>query len=110
MAEPFYVSGTGGTCTALMQIAPGRIFAKTGAEGVFCAAFPELGYGIALKCDDGATRAAELMMAAVIARLLPLSEAEASALRRFIEPPLVNWTGIRTGSMRPSPELASLGV
>ena len=38
----------------LMQAAPGRIFVKTGAEGVYCAAVPELGLGIALKCDDGA--------------------------------------------------------
>ena len=37
-----------------MQAAPGRIFVKTGAEGVYCAAVPELGLGIALKCDDGA--------------------------------------------------------
>jgi hypothetical protein len=43
MAEPFYVAGTGRACTALMQIAPGQIFAKTGAEGVFCAAIPEQG-------------------------------------------------------------------
>ena len=46
--------------TRLMQAAPGRIFVKTGAEGVYCAAVPELGLGIALKCDDGAGRAAEV--------------------------------------------------
>jgi L-asparaginase II len=39
MAEPFYVAGTRRACTELMSIAPGRIFAKTGAEGVFCATF-----------------------------------------------------------------------
>ena len=43
-----------------MEIAPGRLFVKVGAEGVFCAAVPELGLGIALKCDDGAGRAAEV--------------------------------------------------
>ncbi len=63
MAEPFYVAGTGRACTVLMQIAPGRIFCKTGAEGVFCAAIPEQGIAIALKCDDGTTRAAEAMVA-----------------------------------------------
>ena len=40
-----------------MQAAPGRIFVKIGAEGVYCAAVPELGLGIALKCDDGQGRA-----------------------------------------------------
>ena len=38
MAEPFYVAGTDSADTTLMQAAPGRIFVKTGAEGVFCAA------------------------------------------------------------------------
>jgi L-asparaginase II len=52
MAEPFLVAGTGKADVALMQAAPGRIFVKTGAEGVYCAALPELGLGIALKCDD----------------------------------------------------------
>lgn len=60
MAEPFYVAGSGRACTALMQIAPGRIFCKTGAEGVFCAAIPEKGIAIALKCEDGMYRAKEL--------------------------------------------------
>jgi L-asparaginase II len=108
-AHPYMVAGTGRFCTEIMGIFGARAFVKTGAEGVFCAALPELGYGVALKCDDGATRAAELMMAAVIAFILPLSDAEELALRRFVEPPLVNWNGIRTGSLRPVPELASLG-
>ncbi len=47
-----------------------RVYVKTGAEGVFCGAIPELGLGIALKCDDGATRAAEVAMANVLAQLL----------------------------------------
>ena len=55
MAEPFYVAGSKRACTRLMQTAPGRIFAKTGAEGVFCAAIPEKGIAIALKCEDGTT-------------------------------------------------------
>ena len=54
MAEPFFVSGSDAADLSLMQAAPGRIFVKSGAEGVYCAAVPELGLGIALKCDDGA--------------------------------------------------------
>ena len=56
MAEPFFVAGTGRADTRLMSFAPGRIFVKAGAEGVYCAAVPELGLGVALKCDDGAGR------------------------------------------------------
>jgi L-asparaginase II len=56
--------------TTLMEIGQGRVFTKGGAEGVHCAALPELGLGIALKCGDGAGRAAEIAMTAVLAKLL----------------------------------------
>ncbi|TIW14533.1 MAG: asparaginase, partial [Mesorhizobium sp.] len=86
MAEPFLVAGTGKADVALMQAAPGRIFVKTGAEGVYCAALPELGLGIALKCDDGAGRGAEVMIAAVLAKLLRADEAVAARLTELSHP------------------------
>jgi L-asparaginase II len=63
---------------------------------------PEQGIGIALKCDDGATRAAEVAMATTIARFLPLSEDERVSLDRFLRPTLRNWNGIEVGGLRPS--------
>ena len=43
-----------------------RVFCKVGAEGVYCAALPERGLGVAIKIDDGNNaRAAEVAMAAV---------------------------------------------
>jgi L-asparaginase II len=105
-ADPFLVAGTGRFCTGIMTIFGERVFVKTGAEGVFCACFPELGYGIALKCDDGASRAAEVMMASVIARLLPLSEAESEALQPFLAPVQKNWNGIEVGRLRAAGPLA----
>jgi len=77
-----------------------RAMVKTGAEGVFCGALPEQGLGIALKCDDGATRAAEVTMAAMIARFLPMPEEERGALERFLHPTLRNWNGIEVGGLR----------
>ena len=71
VGEPFYVAGTGRICTEMMTALNGAALVKTGAEGVFCASLGSLGLGVALKADDGATRAAEAMMAAVIARFLP---------------------------------------
>ena len=98
MAEPFYVAGTGRTCTRLMELAPGRIFVKTGAEGVFCAAIPERGFGIAVKCDDGAARAADSMVAGVLARFF---EGEVrAALEGVASHPLRNWNGIAVGDVR----------
>lgn len=67
-AHPFMVAGSKRFCTRLMEAVP-RAFVKTGAEGVFCACIPHAGIGIALKCDDGAHRAAEIAVAAVLANL-----------------------------------------
>jgi L-asparaginase II len=106
MAEPFYVAGTDRFDTRLMGSAPGRLFVKIGAEGVFCAAVPELGLGIALKCDDGSSRAAEVMVAAVMARLLAQDHALAEKLGEFARPTLTNWNGITVGRLRPTVILA----
>lgn len=105
MAEPFLVAGTGKADVALMQAAPGRIFVKTGAEGVYCAALPELGLGIALKCDDGAGRAAEVMIAAVLAKLLRSDETLAAKLMRLAHPPVESRVGAKVGTLRPTAPL-----
>ena len=105
MAEPFLVAGTGNADVALMQAAPGRIFVKTGAEGVYCAALPELGLGIALKCDDGAGRAAEIMVAAVLAELLRADETVAAKLAELAGPAIESRIGAKVGSLRPTAAL-----
>ncbi|RWF33112.1 MAG: asparaginase [Mesorhizobium sp.] len=105
MAEPFLVSGSGGADVALMQAAPGRIFVKTGAEGVYCAAVPELGLGIALKCDDGAGRAAEVMIAAVLARLLRGDEGLAAKLMELAHRLVESRIGAKVGTLRPTAAL-----
>jgi len=55
-ANPFFIAGTGRLDTDLVTTGGGRIVAKVGAEGVYCAAIPELGLGLALKVEDGAVR------------------------------------------------------
>jgi L-asparaginase II len=98
--KPWHVAGTGRFCTEIMQIFGARVFVKTGAEGVYCGALPEQGFGIALKCDDGGSRAAQAIMAATIARFLPMSEAERQALVPFVHPVLRNWNGFEVGAVR----------
>ena len=100
-AHPWHVAGTGRFCTELMQRFGARVFAKTGAEGVYCAALPEQGLGIAVKCDDGAGRAAEVMVAATLARFLP-EAADGAALEPFVRPTLRNWNGITVGTIQPT--------
>jgi L-asparaginase II len=98
--KPWHVAGTGRFCTEIMQIFGARVFVKTGAEGIFCGALPEQGLGIAVKCADGAGRAAQVIMAAVIARFLPLNEGERAALASFARPILRNWNGFEVGAIR----------
>lgn len=105
MAEPFFVAGTGRSDVAMMEAAPGRIFVKGGAEGVFCAALPELGLGIALKCDDGAGRAAEAMVAAVLAKLLHADKMVAAKLVEQANPPIESRIGAKVGALRPTATL-----
>src|SRR5262249_29721446 len=96
-AKPWFVAGTGRFCTDIMGPFGARVFVKTGAEGVFCGALPELGYGIAVKCDDGQGRAGEVAMAAAIERLLRLDERDRIFLERFVRPVLRNWKGTVVG-------------
>jgi L-asparaginase II len=107
-AKPWFVAGTGRFCTAIMQHFGARVFVKTGAEGVFCGALPELGIGVAVKCDDGGGRAATIMMAGAIARLLSLSDADHAALAPHLCPTLRNWVGTEVGALRATPELLPL--
>ena len=87
-----------------------RVFVKDGGEAIFCGALPEAGLGIAVKCDDGAIRAAEVMTAAVIVRFGALSGAEQAAMERFVHPTLRNWNGIAIGVMRPTEALMPRGT
>jgi L-asparaginase II len=105
--EPYYTAGTGRFGTDIMKLFGARVLAKTGAEGVYCGALPEHGLGIALKVDDGATRASEVAMAAMVARFLPMSDAERDAMSRFLRPALRNWNGIEVGGLRPAEVLSS---
>jgi L-asparaginase II len=98
---PWHVAGTGRFCTDVMTPFGARLFLKTGSEGVYCAALPELGLGIAVKCDDGAGRAAEVMMAATLDRLLNY-DADSALLEPFVRPAMRNWNGIVVGNMRPT--------
>jgi L-asparaginase II len=107
-AKPWHVAGTGRFCTELMQYAGARVFVKTGAEGMFCGALPGQGFGIAIKCDDGAGRAAEVIMACMIAMFANWNGAERIVLDRFIRPTLRNWNGIVVGNLRPAQALTAL--
>lgn len=101
-AHPDLVAGEGRACTELMRAMGGRVAVKTGAEGVFTAILPERGLGVALKIEDGATRASECAIAALLVRLGALDAADPAALRRLM-PPILSRRGFPAGATRPDP-------
>ena len=80
-AKPWMVAGTGRICTNLMPIVGPGIVVKTGAEGLFCLALREQGWGIAIKIADGTHRALPVITAAVLRQLGVASEEQ---LARFL--------------------------
>jgi L-asparaginase II len=97
-AHPFMIGGTKRFDTEIMQALP-RLFIKVGAEGVYCGMIPHAGLGFALKCDDGASRAAEVAIAAVLGRLDCWTADEHVILQDFSTEPLKNWRKFTVGDI-----------
>jgi L-asparaginase II len=109
-SAPFMVAGTGRFDTVVMERLGARVFCKVGAEGVYCAALPEQGLGVAIKVDDGNNaRACEVVMAAVIAALVRLDDGERAFIGALADLRLANWNGIEVGRLRASSALALAG-
>jgi L-asparaginase II len=102
-AEPYMVAGHKRCCTAILSAAPGRIIAKTGAEGVYVAGLAGRGLGLALKARDGAGRAAEVALLALLQHLDALDEAAARVLAPFAEPAVSSVRGVAVGGLRAAP-------
>jgi L-asparaginase II len=99
IAHPELIAGEGRACTDLIRAGRGAVAVKTGAEGVFVAILPGRGLGIALKIEDGATRAAEAAITAILVRLGMLDPGDPLVARR-LSPPLTNRRGLVVGSIR----------
>ncbi len=107
-AAPAMTAGDERFDTRVMQRLGERVYCKVGAEGVYCAALPDAGLGVAIKVDDGATRAAEVVMARVIAALVPLDTGERAFLEGLADVALSNWNGIEVGRLVAAPALQAL--
>lgn len=102
--HPDLVAGETRACTNLMRAMGGKVAVKTGAEAVFIAIIPEKKLGVAVKIVDGATRASECAIAAILVGLGVL-EADHPETRKYMNAPLINRRGIDCGALRPSAEM-----
>ena len=93
-ANPVWTSGTTRAEAAMVAAVPGLLI-KGGAEGVCAFALAD-GRAGAVKFDDGAQRAAPVIVAGLLAALV----GEDRALRDLANPP-VKGGGVRVGELRP---------
>jgi L-asparaginase II len=96
MSHPDLVAGETRACTELMNAVPG-VALKTGAEAVFTAIIPNKKMGVAIKIEDGAFRASEAVITAILIRMGLLNAAHPAAVRRL--GPISNWDGLQIGSI-----------
>lgn len=106
--EPFMVAGTDRWCTNAIEAGRGAFIVKTGAEGVYCGAVPEAGIGVALKIDDGAHRASECAMGAVLSKIPCLNALFTDSPIELIRVPVKNVVGKTVGEIAPGPALQEL--
>ncbi|MEZ5874541.1 MAG: asparaginase [Hyphomicrobiales bacterium] len=101
-AAPVLVAGEGRFDTIVLRDLAPAAFVKGGAEGVHCAALPELGLGIALKIDDGTKRGAEHVMRTALAAFLPRAR---DVMANELKGELRNWRGKVVGRIAASAAL-----
>ena len=86
-AAPYLVAGRGRVCTAVMERAD--VAVKVGAEGLICAAIPAQGLGVAIKIEDGGTRALDPALIRTLRLLDVLDDAAEADLADFARPPVL---------------------
>ena len=103
--HPELVSGEGRLEARLAEATDGRVMSKGGAEGLYCGALPERGWGVAVKVDDGGTRARRSLVAAVLSLLPVLAEEARMRLAALAVESIPNYAGRTIGEMMPIVEL-----
>lgn len=98
--HPRLISGTGSFNTRILELLAPRVLAKAGAEGVYCALVADHGLGIALKADDGAARAAEAALVAVLRECGAIDATLWERAADLTRPAVRNWNDTPVGEVR----------
>ncbi len=105
LAYPEMIGGTKTLDSDLMRAADGALICKVGAEAVHaigvlpCEKYP-CGLGIALKMEDGASRAMPAAVIETLAQLAILDETQQRQLANYHKPEIKNHRGIVAGDIR----------
>jgi L-asparaginase II len=100
-SHPFLVGGTDRFDTVLMEEGGGRLIAKVGAEGVHTVAVLDEGIALAVKVEDGASRAQHPAVIRLLQHLGVLGSDLPTRLAGYLEHPVLNTRGEVVGVTRP---------
>jgi len=98
-AWPRATGGAGRLSSELMERYPGRLVAKGGAEGLECVGLLERNLGLALKCEDGQSRAIGPALLGLLEQLEALDVDEMAWLADLRRPVIRNHAGLEVGSL-----------
>jgi L-asparaginase II len=103
LAHPRHIAGDDRLDTEVMLALPEKVFAKSGAEGGYALALPgaDGGLGVALKIEDGAGRALNPTVVAILEQLGVLSPPAREALAKYAVTPIRNHRQEEVGCIRP---------
>lgn len=106
-ANPVLIEGTGKFTSRLIEVGGGRLVAKSGAEGVFCAGSLPRALGLAVKGEDGSSRALPPVVLRAMEQAGLIGEAELEELSAFRAPAVRNNRGEAVGQIVAVADLAS---
>ena len=98
-SRPFLIGGTERFDTVLAEETRGRVISKVGAEGVHSVMIPDRGLGLAIKVEDGATRAQHPAVIEALRQLRVLSDPLPNRLAEFARRPIRNTRGDAVGEI-----------
>jgi L-asparaginase II len=98
--NPHLISGETSFDTWVIRQSQGAVVTKGGAEGLGVALLPAAEIVVAVKALDGAARAAQAAMSAILGALFDTPEQFRQALHARLAEPILNWAGESTGQIR----------
>lgn len=105
VAHPGMVAGEGRFDTRLMEATGARVLSKGGAEACQGVALFDRGWGIAVKIEDGGSRAVAVTVLEVLRQLGEIAEPELDTLGDLARSPVRNYRDEIVGEARPVFEL-----
>lgn len=105
MKHPRLVAGTHRIDTDLMQLKPGTIVVKGGAEACYALGLPGKGWGLAAKIEDGNPRGMPMLLVTALEQLGFLDARDLRALERHWNEPIRNVAGNPVGRVECSMRL-----